>query len=274
MARRQLAAQRALVDRTTVDDHPDVKNAAARVREAYLAYSRAELPAPVSGFVAKRSVQLGQRIAAGTPLMAVVPLDEVWVDANFKEAQLRNMRVGQDVELTADLYGGKLAYFLATTPPFDRSPDVAEMARFEWTLSKAFDSPDVTPITAEPLMALAPDAWETLRFTALPSLQRLTLAFEVPQGWQRREEVEPGNLEVAKAPEPVVWTVWRPEFVSNFRSLEADEAALLEALLAGKPFPELCEAVGAFTGEEQAPARAAGLLRAMVEGGMIAGFSY
>ena len=110
VARRQFAAQRALVDRTTVDDHPDVKNAAARVREAYLAYSRAELPAPVSGYVAKRSVQLGQRIAPGTPLMAVVPLDEVWVDANFKEAQLRNMRVGQPVELSADLYGGKLEY--------------------------------------------------------------------------------------------------------------------------------------------------------------------
>ena len=171
-------------------------------------------------------------------------------------------------------YGGKLADFLAATPPFDRSPDVAEMARFEWTLSEAFDSPDVTPITAEPLMALAPDAWETLSLTAVPSLRRLTLAFEAPQGWQRREEVEPGNLEIAQAPEPVMWVIWRPEFVSNFRSLEADEAALLEALLAGKPFPELCEAVGAFTGEEQAPARAAGLLRGMVEGGMIAGFSH
>jgi putative DNA-binding protein len=171
-------------------------------------------------------------------------------------------------------YGGKLADFLAATPPFDRTPEAAEMARFEWTLSEAFDSPDVTPITAEPLMALAPKAWETLSFTTVPSLRRLALAFEVPQAWQRREEVEPGNLEAARAPEPVLWAIWRPEFVSNFRSLEADEAALLEALLAGKTFPELCEAVGAFTGEEQAPARAAGLLRAMVEGGMIAGFGY
>ncbi|HSN21877.1 MAG TPA: efflux RND transporter periplasmic adaptor subunit, partial [Usitatibacter sp.] len=109
-AQRQLAAQRALVDRTTVDEHPDVKRAAARVREAFLAYSRTSLPAPVSGYVAKRTVQLGQRISPGTPLMAVVPLDDVWVEANFKEAQLRNMRVGQSAELTADLYGGKLAY--------------------------------------------------------------------------------------------------------------------------------------------------------------------
>ncbi len=109
-ARQQLAAHQALVDRTTVEDHPDVRNAAARLREAYLAYSRTALPAPVSGYVAKRSVQLGQRVSPGAPLMAVVPLDQVWVDANFKEGQLKSMRVGQPVALTADLYGGKLEY--------------------------------------------------------------------------------------------------------------------------------------------------------------------
>lgn len=109
-AKQQLVAHQALVDHTTIDDHPDVKNAAAKLREAYLAYSRTALPAPVSGYVAKRSVQLGQRVSAGAPLMAVVPLDEVWVDANFKEGQLKSMRIGQPVALTADLYGGKLEY--------------------------------------------------------------------------------------------------------------------------------------------------------------------
>jgi membrane fusion protein (multidrug efflux system) len=109
-ARQQLVAHQALVDHTTVEDHPDVRNASAKLREAYLAYSRTALPAPVSGYVAKRSVQLGQRVSAGAPLMAVVPLDQVWVDANFKEAQLKSMRAGQPVTLTADLYGGKLEY--------------------------------------------------------------------------------------------------------------------------------------------------------------------
>ena len=70
------------------------------------------------------------------------------------------------------------------------------------------------------------------------------------------------------------WAIWRPELVSNFRSLEEDEAAMLDALVEGRPFPELCEAVAPFTGDDQAPARAAGLLRAMVEGGMVAGFKY
>jgi membrane fusion protein (multidrug efflux system) len=109
-ARQQLAAQRTLVDRTTVETHPDVQSAAARVREAYLAYARTALPAPVSGIVARRSVQVGQRVGPGTPLMAVIPLDQVWVDANFKERQLLNLRAGQAVKLFADIYGSAVEF--------------------------------------------------------------------------------------------------------------------------------------------------------------------
>ena len=109
-AQQQLEANRARVDRTTVDNHPDVRNASARVRDAYLTYARTTLPAPVAGFVAKRAVQLGQRVSSGTPLMAIVPLDQVWVDANFKEPQLAAMRLGQPVTLRADLYGSKMRY--------------------------------------------------------------------------------------------------------------------------------------------------------------------
>jgi membrane fusion protein (multidrug efflux system) len=83
-AQQQLEASRVRVDRTRVDNHPDVLNAAAHVRDAYLTYARTALPAPVSGFVAKRAVQLGQRVSPGSALMAIVPLDQVWVDANFK----------------------------------------------------------------------------------------------------------------------------------------------------------------------------------------------
>ncbi len=109
-AEQGLAVNRARIDHTTVENHPDVKNAAARVHDAYLTYARTALPAPVSGFVAKRSVQLGQRVSPGTPLMAVVPLDQVWIDANFKEPQLAGMRIGQPVTVTADIYGGKVVY--------------------------------------------------------------------------------------------------------------------------------------------------------------------
>ncbi len=109
-ARQQLAAQRARIDGTSIEAHPDVLAASAAVRAAFLNDSRTRLPSPVSGYVAHRSVQLGQRVAPGAPLMAVVPLDQVWVDANFKEAEMANMRVGQPVELTADLYGRSVRY--------------------------------------------------------------------------------------------------------------------------------------------------------------------
>jgi membrane fusion protein (multidrug efflux system) len=109
-AQQQAQAQRALVERTSIQTHPDVQNAAARVREAYLAYSRTSLPAPVSGIVARRSVQVGQRVSPGTPLMAIVPLDQVWVDANFKEGQLANLRAGQPVTLVADAYGSSVKF--------------------------------------------------------------------------------------------------------------------------------------------------------------------
>jgi membrane fusion protein (multidrug efflux system) len=109
-AEQQLAANRARVDGTTLKDHPQVRDAAAAVRNAYLTLERTELSAPVAGFVARRNVQLGERVGPGAPLMAVVPLDQVWVDANFKEPQLSHMRIGQPVKLTADLYGGHVVF--------------------------------------------------------------------------------------------------------------------------------------------------------------------
>jgi membrane fusion protein (multidrug efflux system) len=109
-AREQLAANQSLTDNTSVDQHPNVQRAAARVREAYLALKRADLPAPVSGYVAKRNVQVGQRVQPGAPLMTVVALDQVWVDANFKESQLQKLRIGQPATLVADVYGKKVEY--------------------------------------------------------------------------------------------------------------------------------------------------------------------
>jgi membrane fusion protein (multidrug efflux system) len=104
-ARSELSAHRARVDGTTVEQHPDVLRAAAAVRSAYLNVARTRLPAPVAGYVARRSVQLGERVGPGTALLSIVPLDQVWVDANFREAELAHMRVGQPVTLTADVYG-------------------------------------------------------------------------------------------------------------------------------------------------------------------------
>lgn len=108
--REQLNATHAQTDGTTISNHPQVLRAETAVRDAALALHRTKLLAPVSGVIAKRSVQLGQRIAAGSPLLAVVPQDDAWVDANFKEGQLNKMRIGQPVTVHADLYGDDVEY--------------------------------------------------------------------------------------------------------------------------------------------------------------------
>lgn len=109
-SRGQLSRNRALVDATTVTDQPQVQAAAAQLRAAYLNLQRAAIVAPVTGYVAQRTVQLGQRVQPGMPLMTVIPLEQVWVEANFKETQLAKMRLGQPVELTSDVYGGDIEY--------------------------------------------------------------------------------------------------------------------------------------------------------------------
>jgi membrane fusion protein (multidrug efflux system) len=120
-AHEQIRANQVLIERTTPRQHPNVQRALLKVKEAQLILNRTQVVAPVTGFVARRSAQPGQRVAAGAPLMAVIPLDQLWVDANFKESQLTDMRIGQPVELRADVYGrdvvyhGKLAGFAAGT---------------------------------------------------------------------------------------------------------------------------------------------------------------
>lgn len=109
-ARAQVETNRALTAGTTVERHPRVAAATAAVQEARLALQRTELTAPVAGQVVRRTVQVGQRVSAGMPLLSLVPLDQAWVEANFKEGQLRRMRIGQPVTLRADLYGREVRF--------------------------------------------------------------------------------------------------------------------------------------------------------------------
>ncbi|MDR3514805.1 MAG: HlyD family efflux transporter periplasmic adaptor subunit [Azospirillaceae bacterium] len=109
-ARKQLEANHVLIDNTTIAAHPRVQDAAERVREAFVAWRRTKVLAPIAGQIARRTAQVGQRTTPGTPLMAIVPLDEVWIDANFKEAQLQQMRIGQRATVTADVYGTGVPY--------------------------------------------------------------------------------------------------------------------------------------------------------------------
>jgi len=109
-AERQATASHALVDGTDVEDNPAVLQAKAAYRDTWIAAQRNAVVAPVTGYVAERSVQLGQHVTAGQALMTVIPLNALWVDANFKEVQLRHLRIGQATEVRSDLYGGSFVY--------------------------------------------------------------------------------------------------------------------------------------------------------------------
>ena len=109
-AEKSLAGGTALLGRTGVSDNPDVQAAATAVQRAWLALRRTRIHAPVSGYIARRPAQLGERTSSGNPLLSIVPLERLRVEANFKEVQLSRMRIGQPVRIEADLYGGRVEY--------------------------------------------------------------------------------------------------------------------------------------------------------------------
>ncbi|MBJ7554408.1 efflux RND transporter periplasmic adaptor subunit [Marinomonas spartinae] len=110
VAQKAYDAIKTKVDHTTVLTHPDVLKAESALKSAWLALHRTTIVAPVSGYVAQRSVQVGQHVSAGSTLMSIVPLNHVWVVANFKETQIGNIRAGQPVSLTSDVYGSSVIY--------------------------------------------------------------------------------------------------------------------------------------------------------------------
>lgn len=106
----QYNANQALVLNTPLEKQPAVEQAAAKLRDAWLSLQRTKVVSPITGFVSRRSVQVGAEIANGAPLMAVIPANEMWIDANFKETQLANMRIGQSATVVTDFYGDDVVY--------------------------------------------------------------------------------------------------------------------------------------------------------------------
>src|SRR5476649_2515095 len=110
VAQKQADAAKSGIEGVAPAQHPAVQAAKAGYVQAWLAARRNSILAPVSGYVAKRSVQVGAHVTPGTPMLSIVPLDQLWVDANFKESELRNIRVGQSATIEADMYGSKVTF--------------------------------------------------------------------------------------------------------------------------------------------------------------------
>jgi hypothetical protein len=169
-------------------------------------------------------------------------------------------------------YGEQFAEFLAGDPATAKAPLLADLARFEWAMSGAFDAADEAPLVAQDLGAVAPDDWAQLRFIFHPSVARLSLHWNAPQIWQALtdDHERPPAQYQATATE---WLLWRQGLATYFRSLDATEARVLDAARAGWPFGELCELLCACVGDDEAAGEAAMLLRGWVEAGLLTGTS-
>lgn len=110
LAQYELEAAEAQVANTTPLTHPKVRQAIEELKQTYVDLKRSQIVAPVDGIVAQRSVQVGERITPETPMMSIIPIDQMWVDANFRENQLRKIRIGQPVQLHSDIYGSDIEY--------------------------------------------------------------------------------------------------------------------------------------------------------------------
>ncbi|MDC9580196.1 multidrug efflux MFS transporter periplasmic adaptor subunit EmrA [Xenorhabdus sp. PR6a] len=110
VATAQYQSNQAIILDTPLEKQPAIEKAASGVRDAWLALQRTHIVSPVDGYVARRSVQVGSRINSGTPLMAIVPANKMWIEANFKETQLANMQIGQPAKIISDFYGDDVVY--------------------------------------------------------------------------------------------------------------------------------------------------------------------
>jgi hypothetical protein len=169
-------------------------------------------------------------------------------------------------------FGGRLPRFLREDPRYRADPVLAELAEFEWTLGLAFDAEDAPALVFDDLAGLPADAWAGIAFHTHPSLHMLELRWNIPAIWNAIERNDaPPRPALAEQPVPVA--VWRRDYNSHFRSLPADEAAMLRAAIGGASFPALCERLALEHGEDAAAARAAELLRSWVDQGWLRGYS-
>jgi hypothetical protein len=165
-------------------------------------------------------------------------------------------------------YGRELADFLTQLPPYAEQPILAEIARFEWTLSEVFDAADAVPVGRHALQAVDPDSWDQLGFVFHPSLRLLDLSWNTVAVWQAMSRDEdPPQPEAAETPIP--WLLWRRDLTNRFRSLDAAEKASLEAGLSGKRFGTMCAVLRQWLPEEEIPRRAATLIGTWTDSGII-----
>jgi len=199
-------------------------------------------------------------------------LTKLMGETDFDTMAARYVRAHDSIFFSIRYYGDRLADFLASDPGYASAPVLAELARWEWTLTEVFDAADAAPVKASALTDVKPEQWGALHFELHPSVRTLELAWNVPQIWKAiMADAERPQADLHG--QPMKWLLWRQELETYFRSLTAAEGEAVEAARAGQSFGEICILLCAHYSDEEAPVRAAGFLRNWVESGLISAVS-
>lgn len=165
-------------------------------------------------------------------------------------------------------FGQHMPRFLVETSTYAEQPHLAEMATFEWALGLAFDAADTPILNMADLATLPAEQWPELRLSVHSSVQRLEFYFNIPSIWQAiKAEQESAALE--KNGTPVAWLVWRHELKTFFRSLAVDEVWVIDAIIGGECFAEICAGLCQWHTEAEAPQRAVSLLQIWIAEGLL-----
>jgi hypothetical protein len=170
-------------------------------------------------------------------------------------------------------YGDGLPEFLANQPEYAAAPVLAELARWEWSMTEVFDAADAEPLDIAALAQIEPHRWAELRFAFHPSVRRLALHWNVPQIWKSITDVaerprdERPQASVQREATP--WVMWRQVLTTRYRSLDVAEASALDAARDDATFGEICVVLSQHLGAEETPAHAAALLKHWIESGLI-----
>ncbi|MSO76511.1 MAG: DUF2063 domain-containing protein [Alphaproteobacteria bacterium] len=170
--------------------------------------------------------------------------------------------------------GRHLPGFLSAAAPWRERPALSELAALEAALRDAFDAPGGGVATLDAIAAVPSEAWPSLTLALVPSFRRLTLAWQVHNAWEESEEGAHQPAEPKPAEAAIEWAVWRQGLVTQYRSLEVDEAWALDAVAEGRNFADLCEGLCRWHGEDGVAARAVGLMQAWLQQTMIAAIAW
>lgn len=194
-------------------------------------------------------------------------LRQVLGDVDFAEAAGGFIDSQPSMHRSIRWYGRELSRYLARCAPFDAQPIFGELAGFEWTLAEVFDAPDMPHVERDALQNIAPEKWSTLRFEFHPALRQTSLNWNTVAVWRAmsREETPPDP----QLQETARWLLWRQDFKSNFRSLDVDEWAALNAALRGENFAAVCATLAPHHADEHIPLRVATLIAGWIDSCMV-----